>query len=433
MKLPWDKKYIKIAFHVVVAVILMYALKLCVDFIAYTITNLGEIFDGISSIVGWMFSVCSTLVIAFVVAYVFDPVVDFFQCKYDIVIKKYVLPKIKENDSLKSLLIRSRVKKRIKINKNDNRIVFKKRTAGTVITFLIIIFILYIGLSFLVNKISESGGDNMVESVIAFINNSFSDFSGTYAKLEDLLKDYGVFEYVQQYVDSFISEFTGFISNIANGIVGFIYSFGSGFLNVLIGFVISFYFMRDKEAILYKFNEVFKAFLPHRFNSTLGNVLSDIDAVFSGYIRGQVIDASIMSVLISVGLLLIDVDFAVIIGIVSGFANIIPYFGAFIAFVLAIAVTLLSGTPIKALYAAIIIVILQQLDGIVIGPKVVGESVKLSPVLVIIALTVAAELFGLWGMIFAVPMFATVKLFAQRFYYRQKMKKNFADSFPEKL
>ena len=88
---------------------------------------------------------------------------------------------------------------------------------------------------------------------------------------------------------------------------------------------------------------------------------------------------------------------------------------------------MLSGTPIKALYAAIIIIILQQLDGIVIGPKIVGDSVKLSPVLVIIALAIAGELFGLWGMIIAVPVFATIKLFAQRFYYRQKLKKELID------
>ena len=71
MKLPWDKNYIKIAFHIVVAVILIYALKLCVDFVAYTITNLGEIFDGIGVFFDWLFSVCAVLVIAFIVAFVF--------------------------------------------------------------------------------------------------------------------------------------------------------------------------------------------------------------------------------------------------------------------------------------------------------------------------------------------------------------------------
>ncbi len=421
MKLPWDKQYIKIAFHVIVTVVLIYALKLCVDFVAYTITNLGEIYQGITDFLGWIFSVCITLVIAFIIAYVFDPLVDFFQYKYDLVSKKYILPKLKESLYIKNYIMKSRIKKRKK--NTGEREIYKKRTAGTTLTFLIIIAVLFIAGNFLVSKISESGGDNMAENIVAFINESFNDFSQTYGKLENLLKDYGIFEYAEQYIDSFTNEITSFVSNIGNGLVGFIYSLGSGFLNIAIGFVISFYFMRDKEAIQHKFNMVGKAFLPTKFYNSLKNVLNDINAVFSGYIRGQVIDASIMSVLISSGLMIIDVDFAIIIGIVSGFANIIPYFGAFIAFVLAITVTLLSGTPIKALYAAIIIIILQQLDGIVIGPKVVGDSVKLSPVLVIIALAIAGELFGLWGMIIAVPVFATIKLFAQRFYYRQKQKK----------
>lgn len=100
----------------------------------------------------------------------------------------------------------------------------------------------------------------MVENIIAFINSSFSDFSKTYQKLEGVLKSYGLFDYAEQYVKSFTSEFTGFVSNIGNGIVDFIYSLGGGFLNILIGFVISFYFLRDKEAIIHKFSEVCKAF-----------------------------------------------------------------------------------------------------------------------------------------------------------------------------
>lgn len=421
MKLPWDKNYIKFSFHIIVTVVIIYALKLCVDFIAYIITNLGEIYTGLSDLFGWLLSVCATLVIAFIISYILDPAVDFFQNKYDIASSEYILPRIKKNKKLRQILIKFRVKKRIEVKKS--KVVYKKRTAGTVITFLIIVLLIYLSINFLVGKISESGGNDIIESIIAFVNNSFSDFSRIYDNMESLLKVYGVFEYIEQYINSFTREFTMFVSNIGNGIVDFIYSFASGFLNILIGFVIAFYFLRDKESIKYKFKEVFNAFLPHKFNVVLQNAASDIDAVFSGYIRGQIIDASIMSALISVGLMLVDVDFAVIIGIVSGFANIIPYFGAFIAFVLAMIVTLLSGEPIKALYAAIVIIVLQQLDGIVIGPKVVGENVKLSPVMVIIALAVAAELFGLWGMILAVPVFATIKLFAQRFFYRQKLRK----------
>lgn len=420
MKLPWDKNYIKIAFHVVVTVIIIYALKYCVDFLAYTVTNLDQIFMHVGNFFDWLFSVGAVLVIAFVISYILDPVVDMFQNKYDYISNKYILPKIKNNKKIKDFVLKSRVKKRKKENNVKNKIIYKKRTAGTVITFLVIIFILYIFVNYIVGEINNTEGNDVIDSTINFVNDTFNDFSKTYANLETKMKDYGVFEYAEKYIHSFTSEFTKFVSNIGNGMVDFIYSFGTGFLNVLIGFVIAFYFLRDKEVIKHKFSEIFKTFTPNRFSRMLLNAIGDIDAVFSGYIRGQVIDASIMSILISVGLSIVDVDFAIIIGIVSGFANVIPYFGAFVAFVLAVFVTLLSGTPIKALYAAIIILILQQLDGVVIGPKVVGENVKLSPVLVIIALTVSAELFGLWGMVLAVPVFATIKLFAERFYARQK-------------
>lgn len=420
MKLPWDKNYIKIAFHVVVTVIIIYALKYCVDFLAYTVTNLDQIFMHVGNFFDWLFSVGAVLVIAFVISYILDPVVDMFQNKYDYISNRYILPKIKNNKKIKDFILKSRVKKRKKENNAKNKIIYKKRTAGTVITFLVIIFILYIFVNYIVGEINNTEGNDVIDSTINFVNDTFNDFSKTYANLETKMKDYGVFEYAEKYIHSFTSEFTKFVSNIGNGMVDFIYSFGTGFLNVLIGFVIAFYFLRDKEVIKHKFSEIFKTFTPNRFSRMLLNAIGDVDAVFSGYIRGQVIDASIMSILISVGLSIVDVDFAIIIGIVSGFANVIPYFGAFVAFVLAVFVTLLSGTPIKALYAAIIILILQQLDGVVIGPKVVGENVKLSPVLVIIALTVSAELFGLWGMVLAVPVFATIKLFAERFYARQK-------------
>ena len=97
MKLPWDKRYIKVAFHVVVTVILIYVSVMCLDFISYMITNLDKIFDGTGKFFDWLFSVGATVFIAFVISYVFDPVVEFFQNKYDAVSEQCVLPVIKRN------------------------------------------------------------------------------------------------------------------------------------------------------------------------------------------------------------------------------------------------------------------------------------------------------------------------------------------------
>lgn len=420
MKLPWDKKYLKISFHIIFTLILVYALKLCIDLIAYILTNLGAIYNDISSFIGWIFSVFSVVVIAFIISYLLDPVVEFFQKKYNLYIKKHIISLMNKN-----IYLRKFIEKR-KIQAQSRK--FKSRAAGTALTYITVFSVIIIASGFLVNKISKSGGDNIIDSIAIFINNSVNDFTVTYRKLENILKENGLFEYLSGYITSFVNAFTSFVKNIGTGLVDFITSIGSGIINVLISMVIAFYFLKDKDSIKHKFIEIGDTFLPNKFNESFKNALGDIHAVFSGYIRGQLLDASIMAILISIGLSFLKIDFAVIIGLISGFSNIIPYFGAIIGFTLSVSVALLSGSTLKAVYAAILFLALQQLDSIFIVPKVVGESVELSPVLVLIALAVAGEIFGLWGMVLAVPVFATIKMFISRFFNRQKLKREARNS-----
>lgn len=141
----------------------------------------------------------------------------------------------------------------------------------------------------------------------------------------------------------------------------------------------------------------------------------DIHGVFFGYIRGQLTDAFIMSLLISSFFVIFRIKFAVLIGVISGFSNIIPYFGAITGFCLAVFSALLSGEPIKAVYAAVIMVGLQQIDSVFIVPKIVGEKVELSPPAVIVALAVGGKLFGILGMIFAVPFCGILKIILKNY------------------
>ncbi|MDR2649195.1 MAG: AI-2E family transporter, partial [Clostridiales bacterium] len=167
--------------------------------------------------------------------------------------------------------------------------------------------------------------------------------------------------------------------------------------------------------IFYGLREIARLFLPYGLRTGARRVVGDMHSVFSGYIRGQLTDALIMAVLISVLLSVIGVDFAIVIGIFTGFSNIIPYFGAIIGFLLSVIVALISGEPIKALYAAIGVLVLQQIDAVFINPKVVGKNVELSPLLVILALSAGGTLFGMPGMILAVPVCAIAKMFLTRY------------------
>ena len=161
--------------------------------------------------------------------------------------------------------------------------------------------------------------------------------------------------------------------------------------------------------------------MPKRGEDVLES-LSEANRIFSGYISGQITDAVVMAALISVSFLMIGIDYPVIIGVISGFSNLIPYVGAIVAFILAVSVALIGGSPVKALYAAVVIILLQQLDSAVIVPRIVGKKVRLHPVLVILSLSVFGSLFGIWGMVFAVPTTALIKVMFKRLYDRQKIR-----------
>ena len=117
-----------------------------------------------------------------------------------------------------------------------------------------------------------------------------------------------------------------------------------------------------------------------------------------------------------------NVKYAVLLGFVIGLFNMIPYFGAIIAVIIAIGVTLLTGGIPQAIWLAIVIIILQQIDANIINPKIVGDSLKISPILVMFAVTVGGAYFGVLGMFLAVPIVAVIKILLND--YAEQMSSN---------
>ena len=185
---------------------------------------------------------------------------------------------------------------------------------------------------------------------------------------------------------------------------------------VLLGLIISFYLLKDKESISESFKKYCKRILPEKVYNFCAVNIEDMDNAFSGYIRGQFTDGIIMSVIISVVLGIMGIKFPLIIGIISGLSNIIPYFGALIGFLLSVFMALVNGDVSKAVIVGIVIIVLQQIDGYVISPKVLEHSVKLNPVVIIIALAVGGKLFGLIGMVLAIPFVRFLKIKIEKRY-----------------
>jgi len=191
------------------------------------------------------------------------------------------------------------------------------------------------------------------------------------------------------------------LQNIANGIIEVF----SQLFNIIIVPVIAFYMLKDNEY----FKNQFVLLLPKSKRAKFIVLLRDIDNVFGKYIRGQIIVGSFIGVFTTIALILIKVKYAFILGIFAGIANIIPYFGPFIGIIPTILFALLDSTS-KALYAAGAFILIQQIESGFLTPRIIGKSVGIHPVYVIMSLIVGGKLFGVIGLIMAVPVLAAIKL-----------------------
>ncbi len=396
MKLPWDRLYIKIGFHVVVTALAIYASILALNGLIFLFSGFPVIYNVITRFLARVLDVFSPLIIALVIAYVFDPVVDFFQVRYERFRRKHS-------------------KKHIKTT-------YKHRTVGTLLTYLTVLVVLATIIILLALSFGLKFNRDYTKTVKLMIDSVRINFSERYAAWQVRLEELGILVYLSKYITAVMGRLGDGMQNGLDGFIINVTQLGRVIINVLLGTILAFYILSSKEFVIKKTTELSKLFLPKRAYRALRAVVLDIHGVVSGYLRGQIIDAVIMATLITVYLSLIGVDFAPFIGIFSGFSNLVPFFGALIGFVLAVIAALLSGDPSKAVLAAIGIIALQQLDAYFIIPRVVGKKVEISPFLVLLSLSVGGALFGFWGMLFAVPLCGVLKIFMGKFidYMRRK-------------
>lgn len=390
MKLPWDKEYLKISFHVIFTIIVIYVLSILIK-------NIYMFNEVAGQIISFITTILSPLIIALVFSYIVNPVVEIFHNKTQILWDKIPFKNHKEDDPR-----------------------FKVRTRGTLLTYITIFAVIGIIVKMLIAKIGSADA-NMFANMI---NASIQEFSDLITFIYVKLEEFGFLQNVngssaQQWIATATTTVTNYVMGLANSFS----KVGSGVLNTFIGLTISFYLLVEKERILYYCNDAIDVFFKNDTAKKIKGVFTDMNNTFSGYIGGQITDAIIMATLISISFSIVGINYALVIGIVSGFSNLIPYVGAIVAFILAVGVGLLSGTPIKALYAAIIVLVLQQIDSIFIVPRVVGKSVELHPVLVLLSLSIFGSLFGLFGMVVAVPVTALIKLFITRWYIKKRESK----------
>ncbi len=380
MKLPWDKQYLKISFHIIFTVLLIYLL-------AYMVGNLGEIKQFVFLVIAKTISVFAPVIIALLFSFLMNPAVDFFQKIWE----KYV-PNKKEQT-------------------------FPTRKKGTATVYVLWLLLFYTIVQYVVIKIGTTDITALADKINAYIQ----DFSDVFVLISVKLAEYGIFQNVEGILAGWTTNISELLQASIMSVANSISKAGGWAINIVLGLTIAFYVLVEKNKILYYCKNIVEVFF-HKRAENIKEFCRLVTSTFSNYITGQVTDAFIMAILISVSFFIAKIPYAVMIGIISGFSNLIPYVGAVIAFLLSVAMGLLSNEPIRALYAVIIVLVLQQVDSILIVPKVVGKSVELHPAFVIISLAVFGGLFGILGMIVAVPLGALIKIFMVRLYEWKKNK-----------
>ena len=298
-----------------------------------------------------------------------------------------------------------------KMFSKSKRKLIKKKSRGLSVLITYVLATLVIIL--LVNVILPV----VIDSVIELVNNFQGYWNTAIEKLnalpeDSILKSQQVEEAIKSVGEAIQNiDFKQYVST--ERITGYIKSVlgvASGIFDVFVSIVVSVYILLQRNQIYGFFNKLTMVIFDKKTCDKIGEYIDSTNKIFFKFISSQVIDGIIVGILVTIAMSIIGVKYAILLGFMIGLFNIIPYFGAIIAVAISILITLITGGISQTLIMAIVVIVLQQIDSNIINPKIIGNSLEISPLLVIFAVTVGGAYFGVLGMFLAVPVAAVLKI-----------------------
>ncbi len=343
--------------------------------------------DKLSALISSFLSMLTPIISGIVIAYVLNPVMRFLE-------KKVFYPLWN------------------KIKRKKDHIYSKEaitiRVISAFITMILAISLIYALVIMLVPNLI-----NNIQSLTPNISNYFLNFDKYYANiltrfpaLEGFITQSNIdmsrifYEKILPYIETLISK-------TSSSLLGSIVAVFKSVLNFIIGIIMSMYLLISKEKFCAQAKKVLYAFLKQERANNFINNLRYSDKIFGGFISGKVIDSFIIGILCYIGMVIMRMPYSLLISVLVGVTNVIPYFGPFIGAIPS-ALIILMVDPKKCLVFLIFVLILQQFDGNILGPKILGNSTGLNGFWVIFAITVFSGMFGVVGMFIGVPVFAVI-------------------------
>jgi predicted PurR-regulated permease PerM len=243
---------------------------------------------------------------------------------------------------------------------------------------------------------------NQVQNLISFIQSQ--DFGNS--EFADVFSEVliNVTEYFETWAKNDLLPFVqSSISSITTGVISVV----KVLINFVIGLFVAVYVMSIQETLQAQGKKIIYAVFPPKIGNIIINTVRKSSEIFGGFITGKIVDSAIIGCLCYMGCVILQIPSAILVSVIIGVTNIIPFFGPFIGAIPALILVVLQS-PWHALYLLIFIVVLQQIDGNIIGPKILGNSTGLSSFWVMFAILVFGGIWGFFGMLLGVPVMAVI-------------------------
>ncbi|MFI3214280.1 MAG: AI-2E family transporter [Eubacteriales bacterium] len=387
MKFKWNKKYL----YWGVTAFIVISLSTYFIYALYNGNQFKEDFD-------ILLAITKPIINGLIIAYLLAPIVNFTE-------RIMIIP----------------IRQKLKLFDN-RRSRYWIRACSIIITLLFVFFLIYIFILIVVPRVYES-----IESIIVlfpeYVNNiidwSTKLVSGNddlAAVLEELYTNYS--SHITTWInDSLLPNFNSLLKTLSLSLLNLLLAAW----NLILGLMISIYLLASKENFVAQSKKLIYAIVDTKKANQLVEDLRFVNRTVGGFISGKLLDSLLIGILCFICISFIGTPYAVLVSVIIGITNIIPFFGPYLG-AIPCSILILMVDPLQCLYFVIFILILQQFDGNVLGPKILGESTGLSGFWVIFSITIFGGLFGVTGMVIGVPTFAVFYAFLKR-YVNKKLRK----------
>ena len=362
-------------------------------------SNTDNIAPSIIAFLGGIIKIILPILYGLLIAYVFNPIMIFFENRFT----KWFKP-----DTVKQ-------KKSI-------------RTLSIIAVYLCILGTLILMIRYLVPQIYEN-----IRELLVVLPDYAQDLSNRFTTIESSIND-NLSTLPYQLDTSKVFDMIDpekilngpFINNIATSIMDSALSITSSLYNWIMGLVIAFYMLTQKEDFSRGTKRLIYSILKREHAEKIISVFGEGHAIFMQFFVGKFIDSTIIGIICFIGLSILRNPYALLLSVIVGVLNMIPYFGPLLGAIPAVIITLFTGF-MPAVFVAIFIFLLQQFDGLVLGPKILGNSIGLSPFWIISGILIGGAFWGPLGMFFASPIVAVILNNINRWVDQQLHKKNISE------